>query len=110
MGVLVEEQETVINFSRADDYATVWTSDTTVMTKLDNLCEKSDKYVLVDTGKSILDGEIISKTYRVKDKTLVSFRGKKMERGSKEMTDEQRRAMIEHLARAREAKAKKEAK
>ena len=110
MGVLIEEQETVINFSRTDGYATVWTSDTTVMNKLDKLCERSDLYDLVDTGKSILDGEITSKTYRVKDKSLVSFRAKKMERGSRQMTDEQRQAMVEHLARAREAKAKKEAK
>ena len=81
-----------------------------LMNKLDKLCEKSDLYDLVDTGKSILDGEITSKTYRVKDKSLVSFRAKKMERGSRQMTDEQRQAMVEHLARAREARAKKEAK
>lgn len=110
MGVLIEEQETTINYSRNESCATIWTSDTTMMTKLDKLCEKSDGYVLVDTGRSILDGEVVSKTYRVKDKSLISFRAKKMERGSKQMTEEQRQAMAEHLARAREAKAKKEAK
>ena len=110
MGVLIEEQETTINYARNYDWATVWTSDTTVMTKLDKLCEKSDSYVLVGTGKSILDGEVVSKTYKVKDKSLISFRVKKMERGSKQMTEEQRQAMAEHLARAREAKLKKEAR
>lgn len=34
MRVANEEQETVINFPRREDYAIVWTSDTTVMTKL----------------------------------------------------------------------------
>lgn len=107
MGVLIEEQETTINYARGDSYATIWTSDTTVMTKLDKLCEKSDSYTLIDTGVSILDGEIISKTYRVEDKTLVSFRAKRLERESKPMTEEQRQEMVDRLARARAARSNK---
>ena len=109
MRVAHEEQETVINFPRRENYAIVWTSDTTVMTKLDGLCEKSEQYVLVETGRSKLGGEVISKTYKVKDKTLISFRAKKMEREAKPMTDEQRLAMIERLEKARQAKAEKDA-
>lgn len=109
MRVANEEQETVINFPRREDYAIVWTSDTTVMTKLDGLCKKSDEYVLVETGRLKLGGEVISKTYKVKDKSLISFRAKKMERESRPMTDEQRLAMIERLEKARQAKAEKDA-
>ena len=109
MRVAHEEQETVINFPRRENYAIVWTSDTTVMTKLDGLCEKSEQYVLVETGRSKLGGEVISKTYKVKDKSLISFRAKKMEREARPMTDEQRLAMIERLEKARQAKAEKDA-
>jgi len=109
MRVAFEEQETVINFPRRENYAIVWTSDTTVMTKLDGLCEKSEQYVLVETGRSKLGGEIISKTYKVKNKSLISFRAKKMERESRTMTDEQRLAMIERLKKARATKAGKDA-
>lgn len=109
MRVAFDEQETVISISRRDDYAIVWTSDTTVMTKLDGLCEKSDQYVLVETGRSKLGGEVISKTYKIKNKSLVSFRAKKMERESKSLTDEQKLAMIERLKKARATKAGKDA-
>ena len=87
----------------------MWTSDTTVMTKLDGLCKKSDEYILVETGRSKLGGEVISKTYKVKDKSLISFRAKKMEREAKPMTDEQRLAMIERLKKARLTKLEKDA-
>ena len=109
MRVANEEQETVINFPRREDYAIVWTSDTTVMTKLDGLCKKSDEYILVETGRSKLGGEVISKTYKVKDKSLISFRAKKMEREAKPMTVEQRLAMIERLKKARLTKLEKDA-
>ena len=109
MRVAFEEQETVINFPRRENYAIVWTSDTTVMTKLDGLCEKSEQYILVETGRSKLGGEVISKTYKIKIKSLVSFRAKKMEREPKSLTDEQKLAMIERLKKARATKAGKDA-
>jgi len=109
MRVAYEEQETVINFPRRENYAIVWTFDTTVMTKLDGLCEKSEQYVLVETGRSKLGGEVISKTYKIKNKSLVSFRTKKMEREPKSLTDEQKLAMIERLKKARATKAGKDA-
>ena len=60
--VSVSEQEVSINFMRDEDFATIYTSDTTYMTKLDKLCKKNpDMYSLIaDTG--------IGKTYRVEDK------------------------------------------
>lgn len=37
MSVMIEEQETCINFMRGDDRAMIYTSDTTTMTKLNKL-------------------------------------------------------------------------
>ena len=56
------------------------------MTKLDKLCKANpDMYSLIaDTGRG--------KTYRVEDKTLVSFRAKK-----REMSDEQKIAAGERM-------------
>ena len=57
--VSVSEQEVCINFMRDENFATIYTSDTTYMTKLDKLCKpSSDMYSLLsDTGRG--------KTYRV---------------------------------------------
>lgn len=77
--VSISEQEVCINFMRDENFATIYTSDTTYMTKLDKLCKTSpDMYSLIaDTGRG--------KTYRVEDKTLISFRAKK-----RELSEEQR--------------------
>lgn len=84
--VSISEQEVHINFMRDEDFATIYTSDTTYMTKLDKLCNTSpDMYSLIsDTGRG--------KTYRVEDKTLISFRAKK-----RELTDEQKIAAGERI-------------
>lgn len=78
MSTAISEQETTINFGREDGWATVWTSDTTMMNKLDRLVEESPEYwKLTDTaytGK----GELLSKTYRAQDKRLISFRKARM--------------------------------
>lgn len=79
--VSIAEQEVCINWMRDEDFATIYTSDTTQMTRLDKLCKNSpDMYSLIeDTGRG--------KTYRVEDKSLISFRSKK-----REMTDEAKEA------------------
>ena len=83
------EQETHIHFMRTDDYASIYATDKTTITKLDRLCKESPEYYqLINVGK-LSNGTVVSKTYRLSDKTLVSFRSKKMTR---EMTDEQREA------------------
>lgn len=84
--VSVSEQETNILFMRNQDYAEIYTSDSTQMTRLDNLCKKNPgMYSLIaDTGRG--------KTYRVEDKTLISFRAKK-----KEVSEEQRLAVGERM-------------
>lgn len=84
--VSISEQEVCINFMRDENFATIYTSDTTYMTKLDKLCKTSpDMYSLIsDTGRG--------KIYRVEDKTLISFRAKK-----RELSEEQRIAAGERM-------------
>ena len=79
--VSIEEQETNVAFMRDEDFATIYTSDTTQMTRLDKLCRTSpDMYSLIEnTGRG--------KTYKVADKGLISFRSKK-----REMSDEAKEA------------------
>lgn len=86
VSISISEQEVCINFMRDEDFATIYTSDTTYMTKLDKLCKTSpDMYVLIaDTGRG--------KTYRVEDKTLISFRAKK-----RELSEEQKIAASERM-------------
>lgn len=91
--VSISEQEVSINFMRDEDYATIYTSDTTYMTKLDKLCKTSpDMYSLTaDTGRG--------KTYRVEDKTLISFRAKK-----RELSEEQKIAAGERMRKYQASK------
>lgn len=92
MSVSLTEQETVINFSRDSQKATVWTCDRTVMTKLDKLVEKSDAYHL--DGVDRTDGEVTDKHYTIDDKSLISFRLNKVKR---KLTDEQRQALADRM-------------
>ena len=80
------EQETNIIFMRGEDFATVCTSDTTMKTKLDKMCESSPEFY------SCIDENNYYKTYKIADKTLVSFRQKK-----KEMSEENKNAASERF-------------
>ena len=80
------EQETVIQFGRTDEYATLCTSDRTMMTRLDKLCEKSPEYY------SLTDENSAFKTYRIHDKGLISLRQKK-----REVSDEAKAAASERF-------------
>lgn len=92
------EQETVINYQRDDKAATIWTSDRTIMTKLDRLCKESSEYYSLDKVEKDKDGDVVGKFYKLTDKKMISFRGKKTTRV---LTDEQRDAMRERLSQAR---------
>ena len=89
--VSISEQEVCINFMRDEDFATIYTSDTTYMTKLDKLCKTSpNMYSLItDTGRG--------KTYRVEDKALISFRARK-----RELSEEQKIAAGERMRKYHE--------
>ena len=90
----LEEQETTINFSRTQDAVDVWTSDKTVMTKLDKLCNSApDFYKLIAEHRAQDDvGAITSKEYRISDKRMLSFRSMK-----RNLTEEQKRERAERL-------------
>jgi hypothetical protein len=97
----LSEQETTINYNREEKTADVWTSDRTVMTKLDRLCETApENYRCIDIAKT-RDGELISKRYTIADKSLLSFRSKKVKVS---LSEEQKQANAERLRQARAQK------
>lgn len=59
------EQETVIQISRVGDTMNIWTSDRTMITRLDKL------YKCIN--QDICNGEVVSKTYQAA-KQYISFR------------------------------------
>lgn len=94
MGLNISEQETSVSFSRDSDICTVYTSDSTVMTKLDKLAE-SDKspYWKLKEEHRLLNGELVGKTYET-HKRLISFRANITTR---EMSEEQKEAASERF-------------
>lgn len=94
MGLNISEQETSVSFSRDSDICSVYTSDTTVMTKLDKLAEsdKSPHWRLKEEHR-LLNGELIGKTYET-HKRLISFRSNI---STREMSNEQKEAASERL-------------
>lgn len=94
MGLNVSEQETSVSFSRDSDICTVYTSDSTVMTKLDKLVEndKSPHWRLKEEHR-LINGELIGKTYET-HKRLISFRANITTR---EMSEEQKEAASERF-------------
>ena len=92
------EQETVINYQRDDKSATIWTSDSTTMTKLDRLCNESPEYYSLYKVEKDREGNIVGKFYKLADKKMISFRGKKVTRV---LTEEQKAAMRERLSKTR---------
>lgn len=99
MNVPVNEQETVINFTRDSDKATVYISDSTMLTKLHKLMKKNpEEWRLVH--QDTVNGEIVSETFEC-PKKLISLRAST---SSRVMTEEQRQAAAERLRKARENK------
>ena len=90
--VLLEEQETTIQFNRTEDVTHICTSDSTMKTKYDKLCKNYPKH-----WRLISDDGVFSK-YECTPKSLISARSKVTER---EYTDEQRQAMADRLREAR---------
>lgn len=91
MGVPLEEQETVIQFNRTDSHATIYTSDSTMITKLDHLCEDAPEFYRLDKTETV-DGEIVAKFYKLSDKKMLSLRGKK-----RTISDEQKEKFAERM-------------
>lgn len=99
VSIPTDEQETTISFSRIGDRVDIWTSDTTMITKLDKLCESAPElYKVNKVGK--VNGSVVGKDYTITDKSMVSFRSSK-----RQMTEEQKQA-----AKARMQQLHKEGK
>jgi hypothetical protein len=99
MNIPIYEQETVIQISRDSDKMKIWTSDSTMMTRLDKLCEKSSRWTCTSEGK--IDGDVVNKEY-IADKALLSLipNTRKM----KPLTEEQKaqkRAVLEETRKTR---------
>lgn len=92
MSLSLEEQEVHINFGRTDEYATLYTSDSTYITKMDNLVKKSPELYKIIAETSA------GKTYMF-PKRLISLRSSIVTR---EYSDEQKQQMAERLKLARE--------
>ncbi len=94
-GIPVDEQETVVQFDRSGEYMTIYTTDSTVITKLEK-CVEGGEYEVIEEHK-LANGRVVGKTYKAKKKML-SFRSKVVKR---ELTEEQRQIIRENLAKAR---------
>lgn len=85
MFVNLEEQETVINFSRTEDKAMLYTSDRTWMTKMDKLVKSNPKMF------KVVEENEISKRYEF-PKSLLTVR-----KGYVNLTEEQRKTRSEMM-------------
>ena len=96
LSIPLNEQETTISFSRDSEQVDIWANDRTVITKLDKLCKSNPTtYISTRTGKN-KDGETMDRSYKIMDKSMISFRTKKK---TFQLTDEQRAERAERLAR-----------
>lgn len=102
MGVPVNEQETTIQFDRVGDKANIFTSDSTVMTKLDKLVENSDIWECSGEVKD-MNGDLFGKEYKC-PKNMISFRSKKV---THELTEEQKQKKAELLRKTMENRKSK---
>lgn len=100
MGLSIQEQETTVNFFRDSDLCTVYTSDSTVMTKLDKLVDSDASPWKLKEEYRLQNGELIGKTYET-HKKLISFRKNITIR---DLTEEQKKAAAERMKIGRDKK------
>lgn len=87
--VPTDEQETVIQFDRNGTVCHVYTTDSTVMTKLDKIHKR--------VKQDYVGGKPIAAYYEF-DKKLLSFKKKRIKQN---LTDEQRKQIGERLTKSR---------
>lgn len=98
MAVPTDEQETVVTYSRNDDKAVIYTTDTTVMTKLDKM---GGVYKRVKESKE--SGVVVAVTYEA-PKRLISYRSRVMK---PKLSEEQKAAAAARMAEVNKKRAKK---
>jgi len=89
--VPIYEQETHISYMRDEQFAKVYTSDTTQMTKFDKRCKD-----FPDMWQCVVD-DGCSKSYICKDKSMISARGQK-----RKISDKQKEAFSKRMKLLRE--------
>jgi len=67
MGKSLDEQETIINWLRCDDYAVIYTSDSTMITRFDKFVE-SGEWELIREDRA--NGAVIAKRYKAPKKLV----------------------------------------
>lgn len=97
MGLMLEEQETHINYTREDERAVIYASDSTTITRLDKLATMEGTEWKLESTSKLKNGELIGKTYSC-PKELISFRARKVERT---LTEEQKKAFAEKMQKSR---------
>ena len=105
IGVLYDEQETIVSFTRGEDVALITTTDPTVFTQLKKKALTNPEEWELDSV-TIRAGEtnvfaLSSATFSC-PKRLISFRSKTGE--GRRLTEEQKAAAAERLKKAREQK------
>lgn len=93
MGLSIDEQETCVNFMRGDDRARIYTSDTTIMTKLNKLVKLQDSEWELESVARLESGEVVGKIYTC-PVSFVSFRSKRI---SRVYTEEQKKELSKRL-------------
>ena len=104
----ISEQETVIQFNREGNGCTIWTSDSTMITKLNRLCKTASTFYKLVRATKTQDGEAAGNLYELSDKKMLSLRSVKPSRPTKVLSEEEKAAMVERLREARIAKKNSE--
>lgn len=98
MSVQIEEQETHVSFLREDSRAVIYTSDTTMMTRLNKLVETAGTEWKKERETHLQrTGELIGVFYSCPVE-FISFRSKKVKRT---YSDEQKQKIAERLLQSR---------
>lgn len=97
----LDEQETVITFGRLDKECEVYTTDPTMITKLDKRVANGD-WTEVDTIKE--EGRIVGKIYKG-SKKLIRFVAKQAEK--REYTEEELQILRERMQKMQTARKEK---
>lgn len=95
MSLMIEEQETHINFMRSDGRAEVYTTDTTMMTKLNKLIEPVGAEWRLER-ETTLNNTVIGRTYSCPI-SFISFRTKRVKR---KLTEQQRLEIASRLSKS----------
>jgi hypothetical protein len=92
MALTLQEQETVINYNRDEDFMTVYTADPALMRRL----KKLDTFEVIDESRQ--DGKVVAMTFKA-SKKLVTLRSRAP---VSHMTEEQREAASKRMKKLRD--------